>query len=57
MERSYLLEKELAIAEAHGLNRKQIRTMSKKNLDYVQMGILRTALEQGIPEEQVKPER
>ena len=54
MERSYLQEKELAIAEAHGLNRKQIRIMSKKNLDYVQMGILRTALEQGIPEEQVK---
>ena len=47
MELSFLQEKEIAIAEAHGLSQKQIRLLSNGKLNYLQMAVLRQAMEQG----------
>ena len=47
MELSFLQEKEIAIAEAHGLSPKQIRLLSNGKLNYLQMAVLRQAMEQG----------
>lgn len=47
MELSFLQEKEIAIAEAHGLSPQQIRVISSGKLNYIQMSVLRQAMEQG----------
>lgn len=47
MELSFLQEKEIAIAEAHGLSAQQIRLLSNGKLNYLQMAVLRQAMEQG----------
>ncbi len=47
MELSFLQEKEIAIAEAHGLSPKQIILLSSGKLNYLQMAALRQAMEQG----------
>lgn len=47
MELSFLQEKEIAIAQAHGLSEQQIRLLSNGKLNYLQMAVLREAMEQG----------
>ena len=46
---SFLQEKELALGEAHGLDKKQMKVLSDPRLNYVQMGVLRKAMENGVP--------
>ncbi len=51
---TFLQEKELAAAEAHGLSRREIRILKDVRLDHVQMRLLRAALEKGISLKKVK---
>ncbi|MDO5120978.1 MAG: hypothetical protein Q4D46_02760 [Erysipelotrichaceae bacterium] len=54
MELSFLQEKEIAIAEAHGLSQQQIKVLSNGRLNYLQMAVLRQAMEQGADMKTVK---